>query len=545
MSIFSRQKTEYAVTRDYKKSAKQTLQTAVGLLILAVVAVSTIAAPAQALPGDTTWSVAPGQGGVNRDWTSVSMSADGTKIIAGTSNDYLYVSTDSGATWIEQTGLGIGNWYVAVSNDGTKLAAYDGTSTNRTVYVSSDFGVIWNEMNNAAPQALAVAISNDGTKVALAGPYIYISTDSGATFTQNASSAPRRYAVSMSGDGTKIASPGYSRYIHTSNDSGLTWTERTSAGSRFWTSLAMTDDGTKLVATASSGYVYTSKDSGATWTEQTALGSRSWIASAISADGKRIAVGVGAAGYIYTSSDSGATWTEDDSLGQHSWRSMEMSADGTRLAAAEWGGAIYLGTPEGPATDTFDLATLTNSDNIDKTLSEAQLSITSSTCYTISDNTVDLHDTSGLVNPTDVKLLGGIGFELSCADAGGDAPMTVTLGSYIEDLSTLHIYKETNGTLTDITDQLTITNADGVTTIEYTLVDGGDFDEDGTANSVIVDPLYVGVTSQDDTTTVDDSGSTAATDGGELASTGVNTYLLATVALLGLIGGVVVARRLA
>jgi hypothetical protein len=209
----------------------------------------------------------------------------------------------------------------------------------------------------------------------------------------------------------------------------------------------MTDDGTKLVATVNNGYVYASKDSGATWTEQTALGSRSWLASAISADGKRIAVGVGSAGYIYISSDSGATWTEDDSLGQHSWRSMEMSADGTRLAAAEWGGAIYLGTPEGPATDTFDLATLTNGGNLDKTVSEARLSITSSTCYTISDNAVGLEGANGLTNPNGVKLLGGIGFELSCASTGGNAPMTVTLGSYIEDLSKLHVYKEANNTL--------------------------------------------------------------------------------------------------
>ena len=45
--------------------------------------------------------------------------------------------------------------------------------------------------------------------------------------------------------------------IYTSADSGATWTERTSAGSRNWASIACSTDGTKLAAVVDGGYIYT------------------------------------------------------------------------------------------------------------------------------------------------------------------------------------------------------------------------------------------------------------------------------------------------
>ena len=54
--------------------------------------------------------------------------------------------------------------------------------------------------------------------------------------------------------------------IYTSTDSGATWTERTSAGSRDWQSITSSSDGTKLAAAEYGGSIYTPTDSGATWT---------------------------------------------------------------------------------------------------------------------------------------------------------------------------------------------------------------------------------------------------------------------------------------
>ena len=47
-------------------------------------------------------------------------------------------------------------------------------------------------------------------------------------------------------------------WFQQATDPGATWTERTSAGSRNWISVASSSDGTKLVAVVASGYICTS-----------------------------------------------------------------------------------------------------------------------------------------------------------------------------------------------------------------------------------------------------------------------------------------------
>ncbi|MCA9301739.1 exo-alpha-sialidase, partial [Candidatus Saccharibacteria bacterium] len=83
------------------------------------------------------------------------------------------------------------------------------------------------------------------------------------------------YSITSSSDGTKLAAVVSGGYIYTSTNSGVTWTEATSAGSRAWSSITSSSDGTKLAATIGGyddDYIYTSTDSGATWTEQTSAG---------------------------------------------------------------------------------------------------------------------------------------------------------------------------------------------------------------------------------------------------------------------------------
>ena len=58
----------------------------------------------------------------NRYWSSVAMSADGTKQTAVVDGGQIYVSTDSGNTWTAKESNR--DWYsVAVSADGTKQTA--------------------------------------------------------------------------------------------------------------------------------------------------------------------------------------------------------------------------------------------------------------------------------------------------------------------------------------------------------------------------------------------------------------------------------------
>ncbi len=150
-------------------------------------------------------------------WSSITASADGTKLAAVVSGGSIYTSTDSGATWTEQTAAGSRSWQsITASADGTKLAAV------------------------------------------VSGGSIYTSTDSGATWTQRTAAGSRSWSsITASADGTKLAavvSAGGS--IYTSSDSGATWTQQTAAGSRYWRSITASADGTKLAAVASGGNLY-------------------------------------------------------------------------------------------------------------------------------------------------------------------------------------------------------------------------------------------------------------------------------------------------
>jgi hypothetical protein len=108
-------------------------------------------------------------------WNAVAASADGSKLVAvnADGSGLIYTSQDSGATWTTNSALS-GNWIsVASSADGTKLVAAQGGCCNPggpvsggPVYVSTDSGATW--MSNNVPAAFAVACSADGSKLVAA-----------------------------------------------------------------------------------------------------------------------------------------------------------------------------------------------------------------------------------------------------------------------------------------------------------------------------------------------------------------------------------------
>ena len=487
-------------------------------------------------------------------WYSITSSADGTKLAAGAFGGSIYTSQDSGATWTERTAAGSREWYsITSSADGTKLAAVNNGGSS---YTSQDSGATWTEQTVAGSRNWSsITSSADGTKLAAArtdgygNGSIYTSADSGATWTEHTfAGASYWQSITSSADGTKLAATaglfyGSGSIVYTSTDSGATWTERTPAGSYDWRSITSSADGTKLAAVAArSGSIYTSTDSGATWTEQTAAGSREWRSVTSSADGTKLAAtsmtynsSTGKYfGSIYTSQDSGVTWTEQTAAGSRSWTSAAFSADGSHLAAAAYSGNIWLGTLDtSPITNTFNVSTTTPAANVQPAVANAVLSVTSSTCYTIKPGTTTLTP-NGLTAPEkNVTLLGGLSFSLGCATPGGTAPLTVSLGTKYPDTSLLRVYKKdpSSAALVDITSQVAITNNQN-TTISYTLMDGGAFDEDKTVNGTIVDPIYIGL-------------ATTPAAPSNLAVTGMGMWsLLVTGASLLLVGVIsILARR--
>ena len=133
-----------------------------------------------------------------KEWRGITSSSDGTKLAATVFGGNIWTSTDSGATWIEDTSVGSTKHWGSItsSSDGTKLAVVSGGRY-------------------------------DG------GGNIWTSTDSGATWIEDTSVGSTKdwFAITSSSDGTKLAAVAWNGNIWTSTDSGATWTEDTSVGS--------------------------------------------------------------------------------------------------------------------------------------------------------------------------------------------------------------------------------------------------------------------------------------------------------------------------
>lgn len=298
------------------------------------------------------WTQQTGSG--SRPWSSLDMSADGTKLIAAdSSSGYIYTSVDSGVTWAQRTSPGFNYWRVSISADGTKMIAGNAGTTfdggcfcfhNGYIWTSSDDGATWTQRYGGT-QSWTVTSSANGSKLAAAdygsgsGGYIYTSTDGGVTWTQQTGSGARNWGnITSSADGTKLAAFESSGFIYTSTDSGVTWTQRTGAGSHGWVPIDSSADGSTLVTCYNTepSDIYISSDGGATWTLRPNPNSAAALCNgaSISSDGTKIAVAYSSVnGNIWTSTDSGATWTAQTSAPTGSFLKIAMSSDGSKMAA--------------------------------------------------------------------------------------------------------------------------------------------------------------------------------------------------------------------
>lgn len=279
---------------------------------------------------------------------------------------------------------------VSASADFARLFAvgwnemYDGNverATPQPIYISTNSGAAWIQTSSPAGLWQCVASSADGIKVAAATAgenidfygrldghgHIYTSTNSGATWTQTSAPEGVWMKVVSSADGARLAgiwySNGYSRFVYTSSDSGATWLP-TPAPSNELKDLACSVNGAKLIAAGD--LIYASIDGGVTWTP-TGAPSNTWTCVASSADGTKLLAGSYYPGFgpgdgmIYISTNSGATWTPNlGSTTWTSWASLACSADASVLVAAtsrDWGGAVVTSSNSGTTwRDYFELS---------------------------------------------------------------------------------------------------------------------------------------------------------------------------------------------
>lgn len=248
-------------------------------------------------------------------WVSVACSTDGSTLVIVADDGPIYVSTNSGAAWIQATNAPGAYWScVAVSADGSKIAAgIDGG----TIYTSHDYGTTWEPTTAPDNYWESITCSADGTNLAAA-------------------------ALSNGLDNT---SPGQ---IHLSQDGGLTWETPSNSETnywQFWLSISSSSNGSQLAAVTASGSIYISQNFGNTWTPANAP-NENWFSVASSADGTKLVV-VANSGPIYTSVDSGATWQDATNAPAAGWAAVACSGDGDNLAAVQWAGAVYISTNQG------------------------------------------------------------------------------------------------------------------------------------------------------------------------------------------------------
>ncbi|HEV2437258.1 MAG TPA: hypothetical protein VG077_14795 [Verrucomicrobiae bacterium] len=299
-----------------------------------------------------TWTQATAS---NLNWCSIASSADGSKLVAAGSDSLgfvsIYTSADSGASWNLQTNrLGALSDSIAPSADGTKLfaATYGAGQAPSVVYVSTNSGATWVQRFPASSDLgyASIAASADGNTLVYAteaGLGVFISTNSGTTWelATNASNLSGRQWVGVrcSADGTKMAVEGgvggNTVRLLTSTNSGSSWQMSFSAPGAFgWASSA---DGSKLFVWGSDLYVSTNW--GATWSTNfigwggalAGVGNGFNGGLACSADGSK-SVAVLSGGIIKTSPDSGMTWVTN-SAPVEEYDYAASSADGSKSVA--------------------------------------------------------------------------------------------------------------------------------------------------------------------------------------------------------------------
>ncbi|HEU6449739.1 MAG TPA: sialidase family protein [Verrucomicrobiae bacterium] len=298
--------------------------------------------------------------GTSGYYNCLACSADGSILAVASGDSGIFISTNSGETWLQHTQWLSNAHVVTMSADGNKMAAVaSGLST------SIDGGETWTHQNGAPTyngyyNFYFLASSADGNKLMGAmntgngGSPIYTSMDGGVTWMTNSAPTNNWKAGACSADGMKlIAVSANGGGVWTSTNAGATWISNSVPppylAPATWLSAASSADGIRLVIGAYGGQVYTSTNSGFTWISNAVSGAfLQCLAS--SADGQRLIAAVGS-GKIYTSTNFGKIWNTNNVPSLAAWSSVASSADGCKLAAAISFGNVYTeeSTPPKPS----------------------------------------------------------------------------------------------------------------------------------------------------------------------------------------------------
>jgi hypothetical protein len=238
--------------------------------------------------------------------------------------DAIYTSTNWGGSWTSNTFTNA-NWHsIAVSPDGTTLAATTLHPQYGTVYISTNSGATW------ASNALLLAgwqmlFSGDGTRLFAIGDDLFVTTNVGSSWTQFPNIGN---SVACSADGSQLIALGdASEVVDRSTNGGSSWFPSFYYGDEGFSSLTSSGDGTRLSACKEG--IYVSTNSGTTWAQSGPF-QAPW-STVCSMDAKRLIASGGFLGLVCSSTDFGHSWTTNATLTGNA-RLLTCSQDGVRLA---------------------------------------------------------------------------------------------------------------------------------------------------------------------------------------------------------------------
>ena len=272
----------------------------------------------------------------NKAWVGISASSDAKYQSAVVNNEYIYISSDFGNTWMAKMTDASRAWSsISISSDGKYQTA---VVSFGFIYISSDYGNTWMaKITSAGGGWSGISISSDGKyQTAVAAPgQIYISSDYGNTWT--AKESVRNWnGISISSDGKYQTAINLGGQIYVSSDYGNSWAARES--NRTWYGISISSDGKYQSAVGINGInVYISSNYGNTWSPKAEVGNYGSIS--ISSDGK-YQVSTSSSG-LSISTNYGNTWIIKNNA-ISGWTKCFVNSDGKYIIASAFNKAIYV-----------------------------------------------------------------------------------------------------------------------------------------------------------------------------------------------------------
>lgn len=309
------------------------------------------------LTSDAIWQTLDVQ---SLNWVCIANSQSGQYVVAAADDNGIYVSSDSGNSWIISDAPA--SQWQGINVDGSGKYGI-AAAVNDYLHISIDYGVSWTPVasslesgwydvtSNANSGSYAVAITNT--------QFIYYTSNRGLSFFQ-ALNAPRAdyYALTMSASGQYVYICTINTVVYTSSTYGLDWVDADIINAP-WSTITSSGDGQRVVVAAFDGNIYISADFGITFSVGSVSSGFVWFSIVSDTTGQYL---VALANQVYVSTDYGSTFTLAVTSPSGALQQVSCSGDGTSAYVIQNGGPIYLGYSPTPTPVLLPTAKPTTTD---------------------------------------------------------------------------------------------------------------------------------------------------------------------------------------